>query len=140
MARRIDREALGHVVRGRSARIDPADMTTVASVQLASARCGAAALEQLADHDNWRSELQTLASDLMADDPLSAMLFFAVGVGEALVALPDDRTRAATILTTVLAAGAVNAAASADLVTALECARSGPPPVRPSGAARRRAL
>lgn len=78
-ARRIDREALGHVVRGRSARLDPEQVLTVASVQLASARCAAVVLDDL-DTPHWQAYSHQQAAQLKPDDPLTAMLFFSVGL------------------------------------------------------------
>ena len=136
-ARRIDREALGHVVRGRSARLDPDQILTVASVQLASARCTATLLEDL-DVPDWRPELKHRASEIKPEDPLTAMLFASVGLGQVLVELDEDRQRAGQTLFTVVAAAAASAAGSADLASALNAARATPPPIRPSRAARRR--
>lgn len=102
-ARRIDREALGHVVRGRSGRLDPQQVTSVASVQLASARCAATLLDDL-DVPDWRRELDERAGQIKPEDPLTAMLFASVGLGQC------RRT--------------------ADLASTLELARAAPPPVR----------
>lgn len=134
-ARRIDRDALGHVVRGRSARLDPDQVLTVASVQLASARCAAVVLNDL-EVPHWQAQLQKRAAELKPDDPLTAMLFFSVGLGEVLVELGSDQDRAAKTLLTVLTAGAASAAATADLSLALNRARPSSSP--PSRAQRRR--
>jgi len=137
-ARRIDREALGHVVRGRSARLDPEQVLTVASVQLASARCAAVVLDDL-DTPHWQAHLAPTSSTAQARRPADRDAVFSVGLGEVLVELGSDQERAAQTLLTVLAAGAASAAATADLASAVDQARPTGPPAQPSRSQRRRA-
>lgn len=136
-ARRIDREALGHVVRGRSARLDPDQVLKVASVQLASVRCAATLLDDL-DVPDWRQQVSARAAEIKPEDPLTAMLFVSVGLGQVLVELAQDREQAGRTLLSVVTAAAASAAGTADLAGALNIARASPPPPRPNRAARRR--